>query len=162
MFSASAKRLLLVACSACLTLAACSRKEEAPAPAAAEKPMASTATEGQLDIAAWPAYIEHGETDKAYDWVSKFEADTGCKVNVKIANTSDEMVALMTSGGPQPSPPGDASWPPPGNAPYDLVTASGDASLRLIRGGTVQPVAIERVPSYANIDPRLQQAAWHY
>jgi len=162
MFSASANRLLLVACSACLTLAACGKKEEAPAPAASEMPMASTALEGQLDIVAWPAYIESGQTDKAYDWVSKFEADTGCKVNVKIANTSDEMVALMTSGGPQPSPPGDASWPPPGNAPYDLVTASGDASLRLIRGNTVQPISLERVPSYSTIDPRLQEASWHY
>src|SRR6187431_2675460 len=162
MFSASANRLLLVACSACLTLAACGKKEEASAPAAAEMPMASTALEGQLDIVAWPAYIERGETDKAYDWVSKFEADTGCKVNVKIANTSDVMVALMTSGGPQPSPPGDASWPPPGNAPYDLVTASGDASLRLIRGGTVMPVDVSRIPSFSSVDERLQKAAWHY
>jgi putative spermidine/putrescine transport system substrate-binding protein len=163
MFSASAKRLLLLACSACLTLAACSKKEAPPpAPAAAEMPMASTTLEGQLDIVAWPAYIERGETDKAYDWVSKFEAETSCKVNVKIANTSDEMVALMTSGGPQPSPPGDASWPPPGNAPYDLVTASGDASLRLIRGNTVQPVSLERIKNYSTIDPRLQEAAWHF
>ena len=81
---------------------------------------------------------------------------------MKIAGTSDEMVTLMTSGGPPPSPPGDASWPPPGNAPYDLVTASGDASLRLIRGGTVQPIGIDRVPSYSTIDPRLQEAAWHF
>ena len=115
--------------------------------------MASTALEGALDIVAWPGYIESGESDKAYDWVSQFEAQTGCKVTVKTAGTSDEMVSLMASGGPQPSPPGDASWPPPGNAPYDLVTASGDASLRLIRGGTVQPVAVDRVPSYSSIDP---------
>jgi putative spermidine/putrescine transport system substrate-binding protein len=162
MFSASAKRLLLVACSATLTLAACSRKDEAPAPAAEAAPMASTALEGALDIVAWPGYIERGETDKAYDWVSKFEAETGCKVTVKTAGTSDEMVTLLTSGNPQPSPPGDASWPPPGNAPYDLVTASGDASLRLIRGGTVIPIDIGRVPSYNTIDPRLQQATWHY
>ena len=52
----------------------------------------------------------------------------------------------MTSGGPPPSPPGDASWPPAGNAPYDLVTASGDASLRLIRGGTVQPIGTRSRP----------------
>ena len=94
MFSASAKRLLLVACSATLTLAACSKKEEAPAPAAEAAPMASTALEGALDIVAWPGYIERGETDKAYDWVSKFEAETGCKVTVKTAGTSDEMVTL--------------------------------------------------------------------
>jgi len=159
MFSASANRLLLVACSATLTLAACSKKEEAPK--AAETMMASTALEGSLDIVAWPGYIESGQTDKAYDWVSRFEADTGCKVTVKTAGTSDEMVSLLASGTPQ-SPPGDASWPPAGTAPYDLVTASGDASIRLIRGGAVMSIDISRIPSYKDIDPRLQKAPWHY
>jgi hypothetical protein len=51
--------------------------------------------EGQVNIVAWPGYIERGETDAAFDWVTKFEEATGCKVNVKTANTSDEMVALM-------------------------------------------------------------------
>jgi len=141
-------RLIVLACSAAITLAACSGKKEEPKEAAAAM-APSTALEGQLDIVAWPGYIERGESDKAYDWVTQFESQTGCKVNVKVANTSDEMVTLMKSGGPPPSPPGDASWPPPGNAPYDLVTASGDASLRLIRGGTVQPIGIDRVKSYA-------------
>jgi putative spermidine/putrescine transport system substrate-binding protein len=49
--------------------------------------------EGQVDIVAWAGYIERGETDKNYDWVTDFEAKTGCKVNVKTAATSDEMVA---------------------------------------------------------------------
>ena len=72
--------------------------------------------EGALSIVAWPGYIERGETDKAFDWVTKFEEKTGCKVEVKTAGTSDEMVSLMNQGG------------------FDLVTASGDASLRLIAG----------------------------
>ena len=55
--------------------------------------------EGQVDIVAWPGYIERGETDKAYDWVTGFEKETGCKVNVKTAATSDEMVTLMNQGG---------------------------------------------------------------
>ena len=45
---------------------------------------------------------------------------------------------------------------------YDLVTASGDASLRLIRGGTVQPIDVTRVPSFANVDERLKQGTWHF
>ena len=124
--------------------------------------MAATAPEGSLDIVAGAGYIERGETDTDYDWVSAFEAQTGCKVNVKIAGTSDELVSLANSGGPQPSPPGDASWPPPGNAPYDLVVASGDASGQLMRGGTVMPMDVTRIPSYSSIDTRLQKAPWHY
>jgi len=58
--------------------------------------------EGRLDIVAWPGYIERGESDKAYDWVTQFEKESGCKVNVKTAATSDEMVALMNKGGYDP------------------------------------------------------------
>ncbi|MEE9098688.1 MULTISPECIES: putative ABC transporter substrate-binding protein YdcS [Pseudomonas] len=99
--------------------------------------------EGALDIIAWPGYIERGESDKNYDWVTQFEKDTGCKVNVKTAATSDEMVSLMAKGG------------------YDLVTASGDASLRLVYGKRVQPINIALVPNWKNVDPRLQNAPWH-
>ena len=42
------------------------------------------------------------------------------------------------------------------------MTASGDASLRLIRGDTVQPIDIAKVASYDSIDPRLKEAPWHY
>ncbi|MFM5126307.1 ABC transporter substrate-binding protein [Aeromonas veronii] len=99
--------------------------------------------EGQLNIVAWAGYVERGETDKNYDWVTGFEKETSCKVSVKTAATSDEMVALMNEGG------------------FDLVTASGDASLRLIAGGKVQALNLALIPSYSKIDPRLQNAPWH-
>lgn len=100
--------------------------------------------EGFVDIVAWPGYIERGETDPAFDWVTDFEADNpNCKVRVKTAGTSDEMVALMNEGG------------------FDLVTASGDASLRLIAGRRVQEINIDLVPSWDKIDPRLHNAPWH-
>ena len=99
--------------------------------------------EGQVNIVAWPGYIESGATDKAYDWVTDFEKKTSCKVNVKTAGTSDEMVALMNEGG------------------FDLVTASGDASLRLIAGKRVQPINIDLIPSWKTVDERLQNAPWH-
>jgi putative spermidine/putrescine transport system substrate-binding protein len=110
---------------------------------AAELPKALGAGEGRLDIVAWPGYIERGESDKAYDWVTGFEKETGCKVSVKTAATSDEMVSLMTKGG------------------YDLVTASGDASLRLIVGKRVQPINTALIPNWKNIDPRLQNGGWY-
>jgi putative spermidine/putrescine transport system substrate-binding protein len=99
--------------------------------------------EGALDIVAWPGYIERGESDKAYDWVTEFEKKTSCKVSVKTANTSDEMVALMNEGG------------------FDLVTASGDASLRLVAGKRVQEINTALIPSFASVDARLQSAPWH-
>lgn len=99
--------------------------------------------EGEVAIVAWPGYIERGETDPAYDWVTDFEAETGCKVTTKDAATSDEMVALMNEGG------------------FDLVTASGDASLRLVFGDRVQPVNTDLIPSWDTIDSRLQDAPWH-
>jgi putative spermidine/putrescine transport system substrate-binding protein len=103
------------------------------------------AGEGQVNIIAWAGYIEEGATDPAYDWVTQFESDTGCNVNVTTAGTSDEMVALMQEGGGQ----------------FDLVTASGDSSLRLIEGGTVQPVNLDLIESYSTVDERLQDAPWH-
>src|SRR5690554_756200 len=54
--------------------------------------------EGQVDIIAWAGYIERGDTDPAFDWVTDFEEATGCMVNVKTAATSDEMVTLMNEG----------------------------------------------------------------
>ena len=36
--------------------------------------------EGEVSIIAWAGYIERGETDPNYDWVTQFEADTSCKV----------------------------------------------------------------------------------
>src|SRR5574342_228887 len=85
---------------------------EAPTSAATEAPAATQAAtgdnEGEVAIVDWPGYIERGANDPNYDWVPGFEQETGCKVNVKDAATSDEMVQLMNSGG------------------FDLVTASGD------------------------------------
>ena len=99
--------------------------------------------EGEVAIVAWPGYIERGANDPAYDWVTAFETQTGCKVTVKDAGTSDEMVQLINSGG------------------FDLVTASGDASLRLIFGKSVQEIDISKIPSYKNVDERMQNGNWH-
>jgi len=99
--------------------------------------------EGEVSIISWAGYIERGDTDPAYDWVTEFEAQTGCMVSNKTAATSDEMVTLMNEGG------------------FDLVTASGDASNRLIAAGKVQPINIDLIPSWNTVDDRLKEAPWH-
>lgn len=60
----------------------------------AQEMTAVGAGEGAVNIVAWPGYIERGDSDKGYDWVTGFEKDTGCMVSVKTAATSDEMVTL--------------------------------------------------------------------
>ena len=94
--------------------------------------------EGKVNLIAWAGYVEDGSTDPKVDWVSDFEKKTGCQVNVKIGNTSDEMVTLMRTG------------------QYDGVSASGDATLRLIAGGDVAPVNTDLIPNYADVFPALK------
>ena len=99
--------------------------------------------EGQLNLIVWAGYAENGSNDKTVDWVNPFTKATGCKVNAKTAGTSDEMVSLMKSGG------------------YDGVSASGDASLRLIYGGQVAPVNTKLVPNYGTISTFLKNQKWN-
>lgn len=101
------------------------------------------AGEGEVDLVAWAGYAEDGSNDPKVDWVTPFEKQTGCKVNTKVAGTSDEMVTLMKTG------------------EYDAVSASGDASLRLIASGTVAPVNTGLVPNYADVFAGLKMKPWN-
>jgi putative spermidine/putrescine transport system substrate-binding protein len=99
--------------------------------------------EGQVNIVDWAGYVENGSDDPKVDWVTPFEKQTGCKVNSKVAGTSDEMVTLMKSGD------------------YDVVSASGDASLRMVYGGVVAPVNTDLVPNYADTFDFLKLKPWN-
>ena len=99
--------------------------------------------EGAVNLIAWAGYVEDGSDDPKVDWVHPFEAQTGCKVNVKVAGTSDDMVNLMKTG------------------QYDAVSASGDASLRLIASGDAAPVNTALVPNYRNVFAGLKLQAWN-
>ena len=92
--------------------------------------------EGQLNLVAWEGYTQP-------QWVKPFEKATGCKVNAKYAGSSDEMVTLMRSGG---------------GSQYDMVSASGDASLRLIYGKDVQPVNVKLDPGLEELHPAAEVA----
>ena len=94
--------------------------------------------EGEVGILAWPGYAEDGTNDKTVDWVTPFEKQTGCQAHVKYFGTSDEALNLMKTG------------------EYDVVSASGDASLRLIASGDAAPVNTDLLKSYADIQPFLK------
>jgi putative spermidine/putrescine transport system substrate-binding protein len=91
--------------------------------------------EGSLSLVGWEGYAQD-------EWVKPFEQETGCKVKRKYAGSSDEMVTLMRSG-----------------AGYDMVSASGDASVRLIRGKDVQAVNPDLIPDYENFIDALKSPA---
>ncbi len=103
----------------------------APSPAAYSSNLQG---EGELDLIAWQGYTED-------DWVKPFEQETGCKVTVKYANTSDDMVNFMRQGG---------------GTLYDGVSASGDATNRLIANGDVAPIDVNSFSEYANVMQTLQ------
>jgi putative spermidine/putrescine transport system substrate-binding protein len=100
-------------------------------------------TEGAVNLIAWAGYAEDGSNDKSVDWVTPFEKETGCQVNTKVAGTSDEMVSLMKTG------------------QYDAVSASGDASLRLIASGDAVPVNTDLVPNYKDVFASLKLQKWN-
>ena len=154
------RRILALAGAAALTFAACSSggtattAPSAAAPSAAgSSPSASAAasasagpslptaadlgsTQGQsINVLAWPGYVENGSTDKTVDWVTDFQNTSGCKVNPQIFGTSDEAYTLFSTNPEQ----------------FDVISASGDASLRLVRGGFVQPVNVDLFKSYPDI-----------
>jgi len=95
--------------------------------------------EGHLSLIAWEGYAQP-------EWVTPFQQATGCQVSVKYAGSSSEMVSLMANGG---------------SGQYDLVSASGDADLRLIYGGDVRPVNISLIPSWTDFHAFLQSPTFN-
>jgi putative spermidine/putrescine transport system substrate-binding protein len=124
-----------------LLLAGCSSSSKDATGGAYEGPVKDTP--GTINVLAWPGYAEDGSTDPNVDWVTPFEEATGCTVNVKTYGTSDEAVQLMQAGG------------------YDVISASGDASLRLIYGGDLQPVNLDLIPNYKDIFDNLKDRPWN-
>lgn len=89
--------------------------------------------EDELDIIVWDGYAEPG-------WVKPFEEQTGCTVKATIKTSSDDMYSAMVNQ--------------PGQ--FDGVSASGDATNRLIAAKAVSPIDVNSFPSYTQMMPSLQ------
>jgi putative spermidine/putrescine transport system substrate-binding protein len=92
--------------------------------------------EGQLNLISWAGYVEP-------EWTKPFEQKTGCKVSDKEAGTSDEMVELMKTG------------------QYDGVSASGNATARLVAADLVAPVNTDLVPNYKTVFSDLKDQPYN-
>ena len=84
----------------------------------------------------WPGYA-----DKS--WADTFTQNTGCKVNTKDFGTSDDAIDLIASG----------EW--------DGLSASGNATGRLIAKGDVAAVDTDLLPNYADIAEGLKNQPYN-
>jgi putative spermidine/putrescine transport system substrate-binding protein len=138
------RQIIVLGAVAALALSACSGGSSGtPKPSL---PTAVGAGEGALNLVAWSGYVvggTGGEQVAGYDWVTPFEQASGCKVNVKVGVDSANMVQLMKTG------------------EYDGVSASGDATLRLIAGGDVSPVNFDLIPNYKNVFEGLKNQPYN-
>jgi putative spermidine/putrescine transport system substrate-binding protein len=125
-----------------IVVAACSSSGGSAAPSL---PTSVGTGEGGLTVLAWPGYAENGSTDPTVNWVKPFEDSTGCKTTVQTFGTSDEAFSLFSTNPTK----------------FDVVSASGDASLRLVRAGYVQPVNVDLVPNYTDIFPDLKDKPYN-
>jgi putative spermidine/putrescine transport system substrate-binding protein len=139
-------RLGCMAAAAVITATACGSSPSPSGPTLQVPPTAKIAPptsigagEGQLNLVLWDGYA-----DKS--WVDPFTAATGCKVNQHPAGSSDEMVSLMKDGG-------GGNW--------DMVSASGDADLRLIYSGDVKPMNTALIPDWTNFQTYFQSPPYN-
>ena len=138
------KQILVLGAIAAIAVSACSSGSSGtPAPSL---PTTVGDGEGALNLVAWAGYVvggTGGEQVEGYDWVTPFETATGCKVTVKVGLDSANMVQLMKTG------------------EYDGVSASGDATLRLIAGGDVSPVNTDIIPNYKDVYAGLKNQSYN-
>jgi len=134
------RRTLLGMLVASALIAAACGTGASPSPSL-DMPSAIGDAEDELNLIIWAGYAERGEVDPAYDWVTPFEDETGCKVNTTDMGSSAEGVQLMESG------------------QYDGGSFSGNATDRLMASGTVAPVNVSLLSNYANVFEGLKNKA---
>ncbi len=136
-----------------VTVAACGSSKPAAKPGGnpggdstttkASGPTTIGKSEGSLSVLAWPGYAENGSTDKASNWVGPFETASGCKTTVKTFGTSDEAYQMFHSGD------------------YDVVSASGDSSLRSIANGDATAINTKLLTNYNDLWVNLREKRWN-
>jgi putative spermidine/putrescine transport system substrate-binding protein len=85
--------------------------------------------EGEVNVVQWAGYAQ---------LTDEFTAATGCAVNTKDGASSDDMISLIQTGA------------------YDGVSASGNASVRLMATGEVAPIDTDLVPNYEDVQEGIK------
>ena len=124
-----------------LVAAACGGDDDDSSASSTTRPRSSSRSaraKAPLSILAWPGYAEDGSTRKDVDWVTPFEEETGCKASVKTFGTSDEAFQLFDD-----------------RPVRRRVSASGDATLRIVANGDAAPLNTDLLTNYADLAPFL-------
>jgi putrescine transport system substrate-binding protein len=133
------KHLWILALSA-VVLAACSKKDDAPAPAAKAPAAATSAAaaapanteEKVLNVYNWPDYI-------AKDMIANFEKDTGIKVNYQTFENNEALNAKLVAG----------------NTGYDIVVPGAVFAKGQIEAGLLQKLDKSKIPNTSNLDSEI-------
>ncbi len=118
------------------------------APAATASPGSASASgtpsRGFLRLIVPPGPVQNGNVDPRADWVTPFEQQTGCHVELKNASTDAMAVTDITHG--------------VGRSYYDGILASPEVAGQLIEAGAAAPLDVQRIRGYTQLSPRLRGA----
>ena len=95
--------------------------------------------EGHLDLLAWHGYVEDA-------WAKPFEKNTACRLNVRYANSAEEMQGAMRQGG---------------HGVIDLVSAPAEITQALIDRREVKPLNMALIPAWADFFTPLKSPAFN-
>ena len=126
------KKYIWTALVSTLVLAACGKKEEAPAVAANSS---APAEEKVLNIYNWPDYVPEG-------MIAAFEKETGIKVNYDTFETNEALNAKLVAG----------------NTGYDIVVPGTAFSPSQTEAGFFQPLDRSKLKNYGNLDPVIMNS----
>lgn len=123
-----------------LGLAGCSGgAEKASAPV---RPVTSVGPgEGELKLLALEGSVESGDSDPRVDWVTPFSDRTGCKVDVRYAETPE----LLRTLAEKPT------------SSYDGIVAPPDIAGELIADHRVAPINTKLVKRYGDLSKPLRE-----
>jgi putative spermidine/putrescine transport system substrate-binding protein len=142
-----ANRLAVLVAALALVAAACGSSSKSSSTSASTTAPAGQqslgTSEKAVSILAWPGYAEDGSNDPKVNWVKPFETATGCKATVKYFGTSDEAFNLFKTG------------------QYDVVSSSGDATLRMVADGDAAVINTNLLTNWNDLDPLLKTKPWN-
>jgi putrescine transport system substrate-binding protein len=133
-------RTALIAFAVALSIAACSRREAGPNPAAdltaaSAAPRAATGEPRVLNVYNWFDYIDASV-------ISAFEKEYGVKVNYDVYDTNDVLETKLLAG----------------RTGYDIVVPSAPFLQRQIQAGVYQKLDKALLPNLRNLDASLNRS----